>query len=210
MKRSSFSSEQLLHSVKRVFSAGVLGLLSTSFCMQANAVLIDRGVTTYDTDSGLSWLDLSETTGLIPQQVSANVNGLLDAGWSVATGSQVDDLFRNAGAVGDVTNGVSYSDTSVVDLLLSLLGQTADSPLGQFGQGWAENAPGLYSQPFYLVDQQTSRVFGSGNTFPFTQPSDSSGLFLIRAEPVSTPGTIALLAASVLLLGRRFTSRATV
>lgn len=75
---------------------GVAWALAASLSVtvpHAGAALIDRGQFTTDTESGLDWLDLTETRTLSIAQVEAGP--LVAAGWKVATFAQVDRLFRS-------------------------------------------------------------------------------------------------------------------
>jgi len=64
----------------------------------ANADLVDRGLQTYDTQSGLEWLDLSQTRGLSYTEVSAQfgAGGLYD-GYRYATSLEAQALLGEFG-----------------------------------------------------------------------------------------------------------------
>jgi hypothetical protein len=64
----------------------------------ANANLVDRGLVTYDTRSGLEWLDLSQTQGLSFDQVSTQLGtGGLYAGYRYATSLEAQGLLTEFG-----------------------------------------------------------------------------------------------------------------
>lgn len=64
----------------------------------ANADLVDRGLQTYDTQSGLEWLDLSQTRGLSFTEVSAQfgAGGLYD-GYRYASSIEAQTLLGQFG-----------------------------------------------------------------------------------------------------------------
>jgi len=76
-------------------------LLCMSFAAlpaMATADLVDRGLVTYDTQSGLEWLDLSETLGLSFNQVSAQFGaGGRYAGYRYATTLEAQNLLSDFG-----------------------------------------------------------------------------------------------------------------
>ena len=64
----------------------------------AHADLVDRGLQTYDTQSGLEWLDLSQTRGLSFDEVSAQLGvGGLYAGYRYATTLEAQTLLGEFG-----------------------------------------------------------------------------------------------------------------
>lgn len=91
-------------------------VLSTS----VNAALIDNGIYTTDMDSGLDWLDLTETSRMPYDFVSSQlgVGGAFE-GWSYATVVQIESLFDSAGGTGPYT-GWSSTNNGVVLPLLNL------------------------------------------------------------------------------------------
>lgn len=60
----------------------------------AQAALIQNGMITTDTESGLEWLNLAETKGLSYNQAAA---AFLPAGWRFATTAEVNDVRVKAG-----------------------------------------------------------------------------------------------------------------
>jgi len=70
-------------------------VLSTS----VNAALIDNGLLTTDTESGLNWLDLTETNGMTFKEVSSQLSiGGQFEGYRYASTAEVVDLWsRNFG-----------------------------------------------------------------------------------------------------------------
>ncbi len=60
----------------------------------AQASFIDYGTYSYDTKTGLDWLDTTKTAGLSYSAVKAGAGGWLSSGWRYATGAEVRDLFQ--------------------------------------------------------------------------------------------------------------------
>lgn len=73
----------------------VLVLLIVLFTMPAQSELVDLGTITRDTDTGLDWLDLTETVGRSYDDVSSSFGlGQEFYGWRYATNTEVEDLFN--------------------------------------------------------------------------------------------------------------------
>ena len=110
--------------LKLTLAASTL-VLSTS----VNAALISTdwqnvgdNFITQDTDSGLEWLDLTETVGMSYDQVTAQMaTGGSLAGWSYATSSQISGFFDSAGGSGDYT-GSSEANNGVVESVSTFWG----------------------------------------------------------------------------------------
>jgi len=68
--------------------------------LAANASIVDLGTITRDTDTGLEWLDVTETQGLSYNQVIAEMgDGGTYEGWRYAISSELDRLILNFGYV---------------------------------------------------------------------------------------------------------------
>jgi len=191
--------------LKALFSSAILSLI---LAQGATAALIDNGDITLDTSSGLSWLDLTESVGFTPSRVLAGDGGFLEDGWSIATGAQVDYLFEQAGAPFPGSAAHFYADSTIPDLLISLLGRTSLNA-GESGQGWADNGGGVFSLPAYAIEIQATTLYytlGSDNVVPGfsgfsgppTNPFQTIGVFLVK--PVPLPGTIWGIALALAIL----------
>lgn len=169
----------------------------------ANAALIDNGATTIDTVSGLTWLDLTETQGLVPSDILTNVGGFLSAGWQVATGDQVNALFEQFGVPFPGFDAHLFADTTVTDQMIGLLGQTSvPATDGAFGQGWSTNGGDIFSAPFYFSDPVgPSYTIGSSNIYS-VERRETIGVFLVQdsGSIVSSPTTVALMFSALFLL----------
>jgi hypothetical protein len=104
--------------------AGIVLTISSS----ANAALIDFGEFTRDTDTGLEWLDLTESTGLSYNDVSSQFGaGGQFEGWAYASVVQIDSLFDSAGGTGpyDIQDKGFQQSSTAVSTLLAFWGTTA-------------------------------------------------------------------------------------
>ena len=176
----------------KILSAATALVLSTS----ANAALIDNGDTTTDTDTGLIWLDLTETVGLSVHDFFADTGGYLSSGWSLALGSQVDTLFVNAGVADP--NVPDPNDAAVIDLLLSLLGQTGEND-GAFGTGYADNGSGTFSLPLYWAWNNRPAINGSENCcYPPERAEVWLGLYLVMPTVIPLPAAVWLFGSGLI------------
>ena len=182
---------------------------------ESNATLIELDLAspgdallTWDTSSGLAWLDLTETTGLSYNQVEADVGGWVSLGFRHAVGSEVCGLFGAYGAIPDPCPTIdnSYvaapSDAATVDIFLDRLGRTGGSyGLGMFddsnnlngtGQGYYERVS-VVDGPLFIVRQNVYSV--DDTHYP------DAGHFLVR--PVPEPNTALLLSLGLVGLSAR-------
>lgn len=108
--------------------------------VQASAVLIGVDLIsagdelgTLDTDTGLTWLDLTETLGVQgdPAAIVASLNPALGTDWRFASGSELCTLYENAGIVscaGFVPGalfGVTNTNAAAGQALIDLIGETS-------------------------------------------------------------------------------------
>ena len=67
-----------------------------AFTSHAHAIIIDEGIYTTDTDSGLDWLDVTQTIAESYNTVNARISASGDLyGWRFAAGDEVVTLFYN-------------------------------------------------------------------------------------------------------------------
>ena len=77
-----------------------LCLVTVTFVLGAGAShagLMDLGVTTLDTSTGLEWLDIDQSLGFSWQEVELGVGGFLDDEWRHATLSEICGVLVNGG-----------------------------------------------------------------------------------------------------------------
>src|SRR3974390_5347 len=93
--------------------------------------IVDQGLTLYDANTGLEWLDVSATNGRAYSDVLANLGNPADIvyGYRYATSDELDALFIDAGIVGDPCMSVCGA---AVGQLIDLLGPTFRTPTYEF------------------------------------------------------------------------------
>lgn len=177
--------------------------LSTG-AMPVSAALIDNGSTTTDTDTGLEWLDLTETVGLSYADALASPYVTND-GYRSATSVEVATLFTNAG-VGTQDNLAREVDFAGASQLLDLLGctlaaATCLTTANPSGTGYAEWTPGVGRRALYRTDSiNGGRGAATIQSSFVTTASPTVGTFLVRVIP--EPSTSLLLLGGLAALSR--------
>lgn len=104
--------------------------------INVNASILDMDNMTYDTDTGLYWLDVTETYGMSYNEVilETSTGGSLP-GWRYATPSELDQLIINFG-YSPVTQNCGYGvlvcdeiiqgDNVIIETIINTLGDTQD------------------------------------------------------------------------------------
>ena len=131
--------------IKLILAASIL-LVSG----QANAALIDNGILTTDTTSGLDWLDLTETKGLSYDYVYSqlSIDGIYE-GWRYATVAETSYLFQQFGfSIGTysenpITDGMLASITTMVGYLGDTFGDSYPEHYGS--RGIVDFAPDIWT-----------------------------------------------------------------
>ncbi|MFK7914879.1 MAG: PEP-CTERM sorting domain-containing protein [Pseudomonadales bacterium] len=163
------------------------------------------GLLTLDTDTGLEWLDLTETFNMSIGQVQPLLNsGASLSSFRLAEVSEVHTLMSNAGLPVSTTTGTISSaaaDLGAANALTALLGETVGAHYGSRYNGVRG----------HLLDNGVDRVVGaytiSGtrlfNDFFAGRPTwPGAGVWLVRsANEVSEPGTMAAFALGLFGLG---------
>jgi len=176
--------------------------------LNASAALVDIGNHTTDTDSGLDWLDLSETSGLgTAAALAAN------SGWRYAANSEIEALFGVAfdGYYDTQPNGLSLSvDVEYAD-------QAADVTAWENLFGYSSTVNYFWSYGFYQDEDSlwknigTRREFGGDtvvvgleNTGDISSlvanGSPSFGTYLVRTT-VPVPAAVWLFGSALAGLG---------
>ena len=119
------------------------------FSATSYAAIIDNGTYTTDTVAGLDWLDLTETTNMSYNQVSAQLGtGGSLAGWRYATESEIIGLLDAFGGDSSYYNSAGWSaqNNGLLDALAPMWGDTLCAQTGCTpGQGIAYF---LYDYPY--------------------------------------------------------------
>lgn len=144
------------------------------------------GLVTRDTDTGLEWLDLTETTNLSYDDVVGGAGGLLAGGWRYATAAQVCDLFEKLGSAPSCPTGTVTVGGNTIANHLNLLGVTlsdADN-IGLAGL-YDDGTPGDVGFGFanYSISGDQTDLFIEDDQIPSNLPSSTAGSFLVRPFP---------------------------
>jgi hypothetical protein len=169
------------------------GLLAMAFLLIANpsqADLIDQGSSVLDTDTGLEWLKMAETTGLSAYEIAIDgVGGFYADGWVHGTVDQIETLFINAGIPLPFNGTQSPGGFDGANRLITLLGSTGsfgDSVFIQAFSGPVPLSPGFpLFTPVVITSLGTNGGADSpGPSVPSTVQNVTFGNYLVR-EPVA-------------------------
>ncbi len=116
-----------------------LALVGLTLALSSHAAILDLGTITRDTDTGLDWLDVTETRGLSYNQVAAQLGDGGDyEGYRYATMAEWDQLIINFG-IGASSRGCLWGslhcyegpgmsgDSPLVEQIIHTLGDTVDA-----------------------------------------------------------------------------------
>ncbi|MDQ7250623.1 hypothetical protein [Dongia sedimenti] len=178
----------------------------TALPAAATTLLVDQGMTTLDSNTGLEWLDITLTQGQSYNAVAAGYGGYTTSGWRFATITDLYQLFTDAGGGGSYPVGTTSSGSNpafAAATLLSLrLGTLYFEAVGdtlQFGaDGYLADVltPGKHFTGAWDVMVKTGSVYGE--LFAINQRDNSVaspyyGSFLVRNTVATTPVPPALL-----------------
>ena len=163
--------------------------------------LADHGQTTYDPNTGLSWLDVNLTLDLSYEYVTAYLigSGQPYAGYRYATAEDIFQLLADINA----TVGFTFPSDPNVQSLISLLGPPSFVPY---------DIHGLYSKPpalgfttyAYFTDNGGHRtdVFVQDNPdYPINMHQFDLGSFLVTDLTTPLPPALPLFATALGVLG---------
>ncbi len=187
----------------RIASLIVALIISTD----VSALLIDNGSYTTDSESGLDWLDLTETIGMSYNDVSSQFGyGGLFEGWQYATRNEISTLINAAGGDG-IYNGWSTSNNGIVIPLLELWGSTNGQYESRVLTGDSAGYGnvyfvGLFDDPSYYYSSTSDSIsMFDDMIFPVLFGSPVLGSALVRSTvSVPEPTTMWLLGVGVFVL----------
>lgn len=175
------------------------------------------GLITRDSDTGLDWLDLTETTNVSYLAIRAGAGGWYGDGWVHATGAQIATLFLNSAPGATLNQFLPGANFTGAVKIIDLLGATIVHPRYPLARGFSDTPPHAggnadlhYAQAdlvggFGLL---RSPFGGTNSTIGFPD----SGHFLVRATPTTAPipepSTLALFGAAIGLVWWRRRRRA--
>ena len=156
--------------------------------LSANTAILDLGKITRDTDTGLNWLDVSESSGLSHNEVLGLMSsGERFSGYRHAKLIEVQQLFVNAGITGFINGDNDFNYIPVKDLAHLLFeasydfngvtGLTAFEPDSVFGESSAYVS-------LVFIDSNMTGSTGIGYTTyrDFSMPG--FGHFLVAPVPI--------------------------
>jgi hypothetical protein len=158
-----------------------------------HADLRDRGLTTLDTETGLEWLDVTQTLNVSARDILVDgYGGLIADGWALATVEQIQELFLHAGIPLPHDGLQTQAGFAGADRLIALLGATGSSASGSYIQAFSGTL--LVAAPPFprytpVVITSLWTVGGAdlpGVTVPSSVRSLNIGNYLVRSAGPST------------------------
>ncbi len=177
----------------------VVSLFILSSFGTGQAALIDQGITTLDTDSGLRWLDLTGTANRSFTDISGQLGlGGEFEGYRYASSAEVQSFIANAGIIGFQNGFNDFNFQPISDLLNLLGGPLSQSTFTTQSGGITSDIslPGLRNSINLIINE--SALTGATGTFSIslTQTFSSMGSWLV--QPVPIPPTVWLFGSGLL------------
>lgn len=184
---------------------------SSAELMQRDFITANDGLLTYDTETNLEWLDVTQTINMSFNDVMQLLgpNGSL-TGFRYATGSEVTALLTFAGISSTQGAFTSTGEANNVRALIKLLGQTGFPDQGFpgpatrviYGDAMGVGAHARANFGVRDSDEFTTVAIGVNLFGPMSMPDDEShptyASFLVRVAPVPEPSSFALMLVGLL------------
>lgn len=187
MNKSTLTGKLNAAACAAVMVAGVLvfGIVS------AQAELVDQGDTTLDTETGLEWLDLTQTVNKSWNGILAGDGGFIADRYRVATSQEVLTLFEHAG-IDPISGNHTIANYEPALRLLELLGCLVNCGADGYGNGLAKHVDDQnYVQELFFGTRSFtsgSRLYLVGRAFDWHEysaeykkwPFTWMGIYLVR------------------------------
>lgn len=174
---------------------GNIGIDTIEIAVTAPLPLIDLGDRTRDQDTGLDWLDVTQTKNLSYEAILGGAGGWNSEGWRHATLAEVCDLFaRHAVAPADPCGSGSASEPGEgVRALQALLGLTRTLPgqqedtFGFVDNGTAGPSVGRARLTYNTASDSSTAGVEASSAFGRTDALATHGHFLVRPYAAPVP-----------------------
>jgi hypothetical protein len=162
-------------------------LMIAALAGSVRAELVDRGATTYDTETGLEWLDVTATLNVSAHDILVGgYGGYVAAGWTLGTVEQLDALFVHAGIPLPHDGTQTAAGFAGANRLIGLLGASGSSRNNVYIQAFSGTLVAA-TPPFLRQTPVVITSFGNiggvdllGATVPSSVQSPTIGNYLVR------------------------------
>jgi hypothetical protein len=193
---NSRNKEGTMTQPRRLFLATIIAF--TPFSGASQAALIDEGMTTLDTETGIEWLDVTETVGASPADiVVGGYGGFAADGWVHATVEQIETLYLHAGIPLPYNGSLTSAGYAGTDLVIDLLGASGSHANGDFIQAFSGTLSQPGGPPYRLHTPTVLTAYGTiggavlpGPGVPSYVRNETIGNYLVRSA--SGPGSVVI------------------
>lgn len=192
-----------------LLSASLIAPLAQAELVQADWLTAGDNKAAYDTETGLTWLDLTETTELSLLEIQAQLTTTY-AGWQLPTRGEVESLMANAFAAVDGGQGAWDVDAGEVSRFTAMLGASFPGANGSYGIYFNSDRQIpedrlVFSAGAHRSGSNIKAFTGGAPTNDLAWRSEIYGVFLVKggagnvvAAPVPTAAGIGALGLGLL------------